>query len=67
LPLLAEIKAERTEIAGMIADGIDQATLDTVLSALLRMRATLCAEARGRRSDPARDESTVEERVKEVA
>ena len=67
LPLLAEIKAERTEIAGMIADGIDQATLDTMLSALLRMRATLCAEARGRRSDPGRDENAMEERVKEVA
>lgn len=67
LPLLSEIKAERAEIAAMIADGIDQKTLDTVLSALLRMRSTLCAEFRGRRPEQARDESSVVDPVKEVA
>jgi MarR family transcriptional regulator for hemolysin len=69
LPLLAEIKAERAEIAAMIGDGIDQATLDTMLSGLLKMRATLCAEARGsRRAEvPREDALAAPEQVKEVA
>lgn len=58
VPLLEEIKAERAEISEMIADGIDRATLDTMLDGLTRMRATLCAEARGRRGDGARDDGS---------
>jgi DNA-binding MarR family transcriptional regulator len=47
IPLLEEIKAERAEIAEMIARGIDQPTLESMMRGLLRMRATLCAEVRG--------------------
>ena len=57
LPLLSEIKDERAEIAALIAEGIDQPTLDTMLRGLLLMRATLCSEVRGsRRPDVARDD-----------
>lgn len=70
-PLLQEIKAERAEIAEMIADGIDRPTLQTMLHGLLRMRATLCAEVRGgRRAGVVRDECFAggsEEAVKEIA
>jgi len=70
LPLLEEIKAERAEIAELIAEGIDKATLGTMMQGLLRMRATLCAEVRGgQRPEPARDDPSeaVRQKAKEVA
>lgn len=67
LPLLEEIKAERAEIAEMIAEGIDQETLETMLRGLRRMRATLCAEVRGRRDDAALASAANPAAVKEVA
>ena len=71
LPLLSEIKDERAEIAALIAEGIDQATLDTMLQGLLSMRATLCSEVRSRRPEEARDDRPdhyeAREKAKEVA
>jgi MarR family transcriptional regulator, transcriptional regulator for hemolysin len=72
VPLLEEIKAERAEIAELIVEGVDEATLATMLQGLLRMRATLCAEARGgggRRTEPAREEraDAAREKAKEIA
>lgn len=70
LPLLSEIKAERAEISEMIAEGIDQPTLETMLAGLRRMRGTLCAEVRGsRRPDGASEPpaETIPHEVKAVA
>jgi MarR family transcriptional regulator for hemolysin len=70
VPLLQEIKAERAEIAELIAEGIDEATLDTMMQGLLRMRSTLCGEVRGsRRPESARDEraEAMEEAARKVA
>lgn len=71
LPLLSEIKEERAEIAALIAEGIDQRTLDTMLRGLLSMRATLCSEVRSRRPDGAPDDRPEQyearEKAKEIA
>lgn len=68
LPLLSEIKAERAEIADMIAEGIDQKTLDTMLRGMTHMRATLCSEVRGNRRMPVEDiRYQMTEEAKEVA
>ena len=69
VPLLEEIKAERAEIADMIAEGTDEASLETMMEGLARMRAILCAEVRGSRPPEAvaDDRVAVREETREVA
>lgn len=54
-PLLHEIHGHRTEITEMLTQGIDPDELDTMVEALLRMKATLLQEAHGpkRHAEPA--------------
>jgi MarR family transcriptional regulator for hemolysin len=58
VPLLEEIKAERAEIAAMISEGLDEATLELMMQGLSRMKFTLCAEVRGSRRVEATRETT---------
>ncbi|MBV9783535.1 MAG: MarR family transcriptional regulator [Acidisphaera sp.] len=52
LPLLRDIEAERAEMARMVQEGLDEETVQTMIAALLRMKATLGGGPRyGRRGE----------------
>jgi len=61
-PVLREIDRQRALMRGLITTGLDQATLETMTEALLKMKTTLTHDAH-----PTRRFSSVEAEAQEVA
>ena len=61
-PVLREIDGQRAEMRALATEGLDDAMLDTMTEALLRMKLTLSQEAH-----PARRFSPIEAEAREVA
>jgi MarR family transcriptional regulator, transcriptional regulator for hemolysin len=61
-PVLREIDCQRAQMRALATDGLNEAMLETMTEALLKMKATLSQEAH-----PARRFSPVEAEVREVA
>ncbi len=49
-PVLTEIHDQRAAMASMVADGIDDETMDIMIEALLRMKTTLTQDSHARRT-----------------
>jgi DNA-binding MarR family transcriptional regulator len=62
IPVLREIGRQRAQMRALATDGLDEATLETMTEALLKMKTTLSQEAH-----PARRFSPIEAEVQEVA
>ena len=61
-PVLREIDRQRAQMRALTTDGLDEATLETMTEALLKMKLTLTQDAR-----PLRRFSPVEAEAREVA
>jgi MarR family transcriptional regulator, transcriptional regulator for hemolysin len=62
IPVLREIDGQRAQMRALAIDGLDDATLETMTEALLKMKMTLSQEAH-----PTRRFAPVEAEVREVA
>jgi MarR family transcriptional regulator, transcriptional regulator for hemolysin len=62
IPVLREIDRQRTEMRELVADGLDEATIETMTEALLTMKSTLIHDAH-----PARRYTPIETEAREVA
>ena len=61
-PVLREIDRQRAQLRALATDGLDEATLETMTEALLKMKLTLTQEAH-----PLRRFSPVEAEAREIA
>ena len=67
VPVLRDIECQRAKITRMLAEGIDDDTLDTVTEAMLRMKATLVQELHAARRGGEPTESPHDADAREVA